>query len=297
MRVPNRLIGTTAKILKDYYTHAQIDSRFLMCGFPAYTTDGNKEKKVTDWLVLGNSNLPLPMENFAELIEEFMEDEDFDRNIDSYRNGITVRDGQQQILDAFQKCKISYPITSLQTAQVPEMHAATKPKSLSPQLVPPREPTKMTNSLFENDKVFIVHGHDNTPKHEAARTLTDLGLVPIILAEQSNSGRTIIEKFEHHSKVGFALILMTADDLGGLKAAGAMSELRPRARQNVVLELGFFVGKLGRNKVCVLLEEGVEPPSDIHGIVYTPLDKSGHWKLSLGKELKAAGYNVDLNRL
>ena len=143
-----------------------------------------------------------------------------------------------------------------------------------------------------NEKVFIVHGHSNEVKLDVARTIEKLGLTPIILHEQANSGKTVIEKFEEHSDVGYAIVLLTGDDLGNVKTKDSVN---PRARQNVILELGFFIGKLGRNKVCPLYEKGVELPSDMSGILYTEIDTKGHWKISVAKELKAAGYKIDVN--
>lgn len=140
--------------------------------------------------------------------------------------------------------------------------------------------------------VFIVHGHNETVKLDVARFIEKLGLNPCILHEQPNQGRTLIEKFEQYSSVGFATVLLTADDQGGPQ--GDNKNLKPRARQNVILELGFFLGKLGRNRVCALYEDGVEIPSDYEGVAYTPL--SGDWKLQLAREVKAAGIDIDLNR-
>ena len=118
---------------------------------------------------------------------------------------------------------------------------------------------------------------------------------PVILHEQPNKGRTIIEKFEDYAGVGFAVILLTSDDVGKLNDDGA-SELKPRARQNVILELGFFLGKLGRQRVCPLVKGNVETPSDYDGVVYTNFDDAGGWQLKLVRELKSAGFNVDANR-
>lgn len=147
-----------------------------------------------------------------------------------------------------------------------------------------------------SDRVFIVHGHGDAAREAAARLITRLGLAPVILHEQPSKGRTIIEKFVEYADVGFALVLMTADDLGGPKSADA-SVFRPRARQNVVLELGFFLGRLGRDRVCALYEDGVELPSDYDGVVFIPLDPSGAWQLMVGRELRAAGMDADLNQL
>ena len=133
-------------------------------------------------------------------------------------------------------------------------------------------------------KIFIVHGHDKGAKHEVARFIGNLKLTPTILDEQPSKGQTIIDKFEEHAdEAAFAIVLLTSDDLGAPKDNG--NERKPRARQNVILELGYFLHGLGRKRVCVLHEEGVELPSDIQGIVYVPFDKAGGWKVKLSKEL------------
>lgn len=156
-------------------------------------------------------------------------------------------------------------------------------------------PQTGTGSAFPDaaHRVFIVHGRDRGPVEACARLLRDQDLKPVILDEQLNGGRTIIEKFEAHADVAFAVVVMTPDDAGGL----AGTELSPRARQNVVLELGFFIGLLGRRNVAALVSPGVEIPSDIDGVLYIPLDTEGLWRLRLAKELRGAGLDVDLNRL
>jgi predicted nucleotide-binding protein len=150
------------------------------------------------------------------------------------------------------------------------------------------------DTRYDSNKVFVVHGHNAELQQIVARTLERLDLTPIILHEQANEGKTLIEKFEKHSEVGFAIVLLTDDDEGKSKLEG---ELKKRARQNVILELGYFIGKLGRKKVVPLYSEGVELPTDIHGLLYVPLDKEGIWKFALVRELKAAGFDVDANRI
>ena len=159
--------------------------------------------------------------------------------------------------------------------------------------IAPAQPLS-TNSAGDNTNIFIVHGHNVAVQQSVARTIERLGLNPIILHEQPNAGKTIIEKFESNSKVGFAIILLTDDDEGKSKT---QIELNNRARQNVVLELGYFIGKLGRDRVLPLHTEGVELPSDIHGLLYVPIDKAETWKFALVRELKAAGYSVDANSI
>lgn len=150
-----------------------------------------------------------------------------------------------------------------------------------------------SNSLSVNSdfkKVFIVHGHDTALKESVARIIEKQGLEAVILSEQVNGGRTIIEKFEDYSDVSGAICLFSADDVG---SARAESNGKPRARQNVVLETGYFMGKLGRNRIVILADEGVEMPSDLSGIVYTD---TKNWQLDLLKELKAMGYPIDFNK-
>jgi predicted nucleotide-binding protein len=106
-----------------------------------------------------------------------------------------------------------------------------------------------------------------------------------------NIGRTLIEKFEDYSNVGFVVVLLTPDDLGTSK--DKREELKPRARQNVIFELGFFVGKLGRERVCVLYKENVEIPSDYEGMLYVKMDKSDGWKAKLAREMKEVGIKID----
>lgn len=149
-----------------------------------------------------------------------------------------------------------------------------------------------TNTTKDKENVFIVHGHNEELKEKVARTLEKLKLKPIILHEQTNEGLTIIEKFEKHSNVDFAVVLLTYDDFGNVKSS---NEKNKRSRQNVILELGYFIGKLGRNKVMPLYEKEVELPSDIAGVIYTIIDDSENWKIRLVKELKASGYKVDAN--
>lgn len=143
-------------------------------------------------------------------------------------------------------------------------------------------------------RVFLVHGHDGDTKLQVAEFLERItGERPIILHEQADSGRTIIEKFEDYaSEIGFAVVLLTGDDVGSAKGADT---LNLRARQNVVLELGFFFGKLGRSRVVALHEEGVELPSDLSGVLYKPL--AGNWHTELARELRAGGIEVDLQKL
>jgi predicted nucleotide-binding protein len=149
-------------------------------------------------------------------------------------------------------------------------------------------------SPYLGEKIFIVHGHDGDTKLQVTEFVERVtGERPVILHEQADSGRTIIEKFEEHaSDAGFAIILLTADDLGKAKDA---TQLNPRARQNVVLEFGYFMAKLGRGRVVALHEAGVELPSDVTGVLYKSL--AGNWHTELARELKAADIEIDFSRI
>ena len=148
-------------------------------------------------------------------------------------------------------------------------------------------------SVAPSKRVFVVHGHAEAPREAVARFLQQLGLEPIILHEHANQGRTIIEKFEAHADVGFAIVLLTPDDEGGRQG----ERQQPRARQNVILELGYFIGRLGRGQVCALKLGDIELPSDILGVAWTLLDAAGAWRQRVAKELDAAGYRLDWNKV
>ena len=145
----------------------------------------------------------------------------------------------------------------------------------------------------DKSKVFIVHGRDDLAKVSAARFIEKLGLSAVILHEQVSAGKTIIEKIEEHTNVGFALVLYTPCDSGSLVGDAA----KPRARQNVVFEHGYLIAKLGRRNVCALVKAGVEVPNDISGVVYVPLDDHNAWQLALAKELRDSGFDIDMNKV
>ena len=143
----------------------------------------------------------------------------------------------------------------------------------------------------KNDEIFIVHGRDTPAQHEVELLVQRAGLKPIVLHRMANEGRTIIEKFEAHGgAAGFAIVVLTPDDVGGLDK----DQLQPRARQNVIGEMFWFAGRLGRKRVCALKKGNIEMPSDFAGIGYTEMDDRGAWKQELLRELQAAGYtNLD----
>lgn len=162
-------------------------------------------------------------------------------------------------------------------------------------LLPQEEDAQDNQEIIspQSNKVFIVHGHNKALRDEVKNVLYEIGLQPIVLGEQANGGKTIIEKFEDYSgKVNFAIILMTADDEG---KALKDKENHLRARQNVILEMGYFMASLKRSNVFLLLEDNIELPSDINGVGYASVHDN--WKIMLVKELRNCGYKVSADDL
>ncbi|WP_245967261.1 TIR domain-containing protein [Ulvibacterium marinum] len=208
----------------------------------------------------------------VSFIESKKTDEDFSDIIEAMTVANFSKDSIGEVEKAFEKHK---------QLKLPEKEVITSTR------------LKRASNTKKNKKdIFIVHGHNEELKEKVARTIEKLKLSPVILHEQSNEGQTIIEKFEKHSNVNFAVILLTYDDFGNVKSDNNHNK---RARQNVILELGYFIAKIGRENVMPLYEKGVELPSDISGVLYTLIDESENWKFRLVKELKSAGFKVDAN--
>lgn len=154
---------------------------------------------------------------------------------------------------------------------------------------------KQERPNISTNEIFIVHGHDDGLKNEVARFLEKLTFKPIILHEQASSGDTIIEKIERYSKVGFGIVLYTPCDIGNV--ASSPETLNARARQNVVFEHGYLIGKLGRKNVVALVKGDIEKPNDISGVVYINYTTGDGWKTDIAKELNAVGYHIDFNKI
>ncbi len=155
-----------------------------------------------------------------------------------------------------------------------------------------------SNSSSSNRKVFVVYGHDEIARTQLEALLRRWDLDPIILDQQASSGQTIIEKLEEYgSDVGYAIVLATPDDEGKAKDE---PEYKSRVRQNVVLELGMFLSKLGRERVAILLKESkdFEKPSDIQGLIYIPFqNRVDEVSISLIRELTRQGFAIDSTRI
>ena len=167
-----------------------------------------------------------------------------------------------------------------------QVEASQQLRIPAPPIVPP---TQAVGGTFNNSQIFIVHGHDDIAKLDVASFISGLGLEPIILHMQASSGMTIIEKIEHYSNVGFGIVLYTPCDVGS--KAGALTG-QYRARQNVVFEHGYLIGKLGRPRVTAIVKGNVETPNDISGVVYVGMDAAGNWQEQLKVEMRSAGYCV-----
>lgn len=226
-----------------------------------------------------------------ELLKRLFTSEELCKEYYRYSGSITVmmrpKYLQEEVQDFYKQIETkNHRLESI----IERLELIPESTSIKTTLVPPELPSR----TIDRSKIFIVHGHDNTAKLEVARFIEKIGFEPIILHEQASESKTIIEKIEAYSDVGFGVVIYTPCDIGGENTVNP--NLGGRARQNVVFEHGFLIGKLSRSKVCSLVKGEVEPPNDISGIVYTSMD-SGNWQIELAKELKAAGYPVDMNKV
>ena len=175
------------------------------------------------------------------------------------------------------------------TAITPEVY-----EEISPEIIPVPSPELVP--ITDHQKVFIVHGHDHESRDAIADFVDSWGLIPTVLDEQPSGSRTIIEKFEQCAdEANFAIVLMTPDDVGA--SIKSRTDLKPRARQNVIFELGYFFGSKGRKRVCILYKEGVELPSDIHGVVYVPMDDEGKWQKRVIREMMDSDILIKKNKV
>lgn len=194
------------------------------------------------------------------------------------RDGYMLRDGHLETL-----AKASTAVASRAAANIERVTAPM-----------PAIPKATGRASAENPKVFIVHGRDEGTKTDVARFIERLGLDAVILHEHANRGRTLTNKFmEVASEAAFAVVLITPDDVGGL----SQDALRARARQNVIFELGFFIGLLGSHKVCALVKGDVERPSDFEAVVYISYGDGTAWRADLARELREAGIAFDPHKV
>lgn len=183
------------------------------------------------------------------------------------------------------------------SAKINELESIIERLELIPEITKIQSPESGSELMkkFNSHKVFIVHGHDEEAKQSVARVIEKLGLEAIILHERPNKGRTIVSKFEDYSDVGFVVVLLTPDDVGASK--DTKENLNDRPRQNAIFELGFFIGRLGSERVCAIRKGELELPSDYQGVLFIDMDPNRSWTFSLARELKDVGFKIDLNKL
>ncbi len=167
-------------------------------------------------------------------------------------------------------------------------------EEISPEIIPVPSPELVP--ITNQEKVFIVHGHDHVARDTVEDFVDNWGLIPIVLDQQPNKGKTIIEKFEALAdEASFAIVLFTPDDVGA--SVKDKANLKLRARQNVILELGYFLKAVGRQQICILHKGDIELPSDIHGLLYIPMDDAGEWKEKVVKEMVEAQVLANANKI
>ena len=228
----------------------------------------------------------------AELLKRSFTNEDFKSEYDGgdfYGNFLLDPSLGQQINDS--KDRLQSKIRKLESI-MERLELIT----ISPSIVDEATTTKSTSAV-KTKKVFIVHGRDEISKTNLEVFLREIGLEPIVLHRQADIGQTVIEKFEANSDVGFAFILLTPDEIAYLSPQDLLPDderqKELRARPNVMFEFGYFVGKLGRSKVCCLYTGDVVIPSDLNGLIYKKYTSSiEEVAYSIMKDLRATGYVV-----
>lgn len=222
----------------------------------------------------------------SELLKQAFDNPDNEYRKEYDKTGITILMGDEDVMEDYHK-KINKRIAVL------DRLITFLP--LLPKVETTYNVQKENKTEVDICKVFIVHGHDSNTRNEAELLVKQLGFEPVVLFKKPNMGDTIIEKLLRESRVAaFAIVLYTKCDEG---KAVEETELKPRARQNVVFEHGLMCGLLGRKNVVALVEEGVEVPGDLSGVVYITLDAAKRWQFDVAREMKACGLQVDLNKL
>jgi len=184
--------------------------------------------------------------------------------------------------------------SNILTLSAPELEVTWKGKDVTREILDEvssetsNQPIERESQGTSTTKVFLIHGHDILALDQTELLLRRWGLDPIIIRDKASRGMTVIEKIEANSDVGYALVFLTPDDVGGVKGG---QELQPRARQNVIWEWGYLVARRGRNRVACLRKDSVEVPSDLHGVVRIDVgDNIRDSSADIARELRAAGY-------
>lgn len=307
--VSSQTLGLFVRQLPQYYTHTGLTTLFLLYGIEEPATEGipSKEKRILNMLQSlrelssqGANETLQPL--FTELVAQITnrgrtpvhelrgEAAQF---VDALlADGWTIEGGQATPPPAMERPSATGPRVSAPNTIA---RAHTKVSEQSPTPTAPK--ISHADAIATSNRVFIVHGRDEGAKQEVARFVERLKFKAVVLSEQANKGRTVLEKFlDEAADAAFAIVLLTPDDEARLR--GSKDDPKPRARQNVVFEFGYFVGLLGRQNVHALLIGSVEWPSDLAGYAYTRMEPgSNDWKLTVAREMQAAGLEVDLNQI
>jgi Predicted nucleotide-binding protein containing TIR -like domain len=285
-KVPNQVIGSIAAAIAEGVNTDTLISIFLDAHYPGDIPAEPKRKCCVTWLKRANEQSPDPQWLLGRLLGELathLPREASSRTWDTIDHALSewgrTFDGQETILESAPK----QAETAVDLSPKPIQRPDDTISSVTQMTTEDRRPTAPNRDRV--GRVFIVHGHDDGLKNTAARFVQTLGLEAVILHEQSNSTETVFDKLSRiSSSVDFAVVLLTADDEGRRRAGD--SNLLPRARQNVVLELGLFLGTVGKDRVVVVLDKGVELPSDVLGVIYLQRDR---WQFPLIERLRSAG--------
>ena len=192
-------------------------------------------------------------------------------------------------IEKFEFNRTHWAIKNCNLLSVLEENDVLIPRIESSDRTAPENKPAIDGSKFNRDQIFIVHGHDEYAKSDVKSYVESKGLEPIILHMQASGGRTIIEKIDHYSNVGFGIVLYTECDVGAKRDT---LSFKWRARQNVIFEHGYLIAKLSRSRVVALVKGSVETPNDISGVVYITMDAAGNWRDELDSELRNVGYEI-----
>lgn len=300
-----------SEIAPHYFTHDGLESLFMVCDIdePPGIGGVSKQRRVLEVVKMLMSDgedeneraLSLVRELVARIPPETFDDKEKRFLASVHTDGWEVRDGQVT----------AYAVPTSDPSQPPQPASGPEGVNLEmqtygastglvlPPVVSTEGPEVVVNQEVDqatSQRIFIVHGRDPNFKEVVARFVERQQYIPVILAEQASQGRTIFEKFlDEAADAAFAVVILAPEDVGRLRAGGTE---RQRARQNVIFELGYFVALLGRDRVVALVQQNVELPSDIAGVVYIEVkDNSDDWKMQLGKEMRAAGLVINFEAI
>lgn len=301
-QIPNAVVAVVGDVIGAINSHSTINTLFLESGFPGEPPGGNCTVKSQTWIKRAHDDRSRhPFDALGELLGNLSirRAPSVGNNASSWLRINTALanaglrfDGQSKVVLESDSTVPEQPLTAA-TAKVPAVASEEKLDFLWNGSEQAAAGTDVTSRATMSPDVFVVHGHDHGLKNTVARFIDALGLKAVILHERADDGHTIIEKLEANASPGFAVVLCTKDDLGR-DASELTATLRPRPRQNVVLELGYFLGKLGRARVCAIVAPDVELPSDQDGVLFAP---RGEWQQKLFDRLSSAGYEFSQDRI